>query len=225
MASLKKSTAEVLGRSPRPRRSATRLRSRYSAKKTSTVKKGRFSRDASVNRGDLKGLASLGKKEMKRRQDISNKMQRDADRDRRRARSIQSSQLRLQREAMERQRVEREQSRRDYQEQKTGIQRGIGQREALMRQIQEAPSTYEEAQRQAHDKSIQNQASLLASAGTRGGGGLRGILDQQRQKDLDIGSSSAVGRMEEMNQRRQLVGNLLGPVSYTHLTLPTTPYV
>ncbi|MBE8232421.1 MAG: hypothetical protein HAW67_01710 [Endozoicomonadaceae bacterium] len=99
------------------------------------------------------------------------------------------------------------QARKSYTESRT-------ERQDLIKEIREAPSTYEEAQRQAMNQSLKNQASLLSNLPTRGGGsGARELLDRQQESDLNIAQASSVGRLQELEGRRNSIGALLSQQS------------
>ena len=84
-------------------------------------------------------------------------------------------------------------------------------RTSLMNEIRNAPSTFEEAQRQGHEQSLKNTAALTSVLPTRAGGSaVKELLDRQQELDLNVASSSSVGRLQEIENRRNLLGNLLG---------------
>ena len=94
-------------------------------------------------------------------------------------------------------------ARQDYQDDRQA-QKG------LISELRNAPSTYEEAARQGHEQSLKNQSALASLLPTRAGGSAaRDILNQQKELDLNIAQSSAVGRLEEINQRRSQIANIL----------------
>jgi len=83
-------------------------------------------------------------------------------------------------------------------------------RKGLIEELRNAPSTYEEAQRQGHEQTLKNQAALAAVLPTRAGGSaVRSILDQQKELDLNVAQASSVGRLQEIAGRRNLMAQLL----------------
>ena len=83
-------------------------------------------------------------------------------------------------------------------------------RRSLMNEIKNAPSTYEEAQRQGHEKALQNASALASVLPTsQGGGVVSQLMNQARQQDLDVASASAVGRLQEAEGRRKQLGDLI----------------
>ena len=57
--------------------------------------------------------------------------------------------------------------------------------------------------------------------GTGSGGGEVGVMEESESKGVAVGT----GRSKQRGRVKCLLSDLIMSVSYTHLTLPTTPYV
>ena len=133
-----------------------------------------------------------------------------AEEERARARQLQDQTLADFNEQRDRLREERYQSIINYNQSRQNYQDDRVAQKGLISELRNAPSTYEEAQRQGHEQSLKNMSALASVLPTRAGGSTtRDLLNQQQQLDLNIAQSSSVGRLEEITQRRNTIANIL----------------
>ena len=156
-------------------------------------------------------LFKTAKEDKKKLDDRSDDMFDRSEEERERRLDLEDQTLDDVEESRKRSQEERLAALENYRQSRSQYQDDRVSRTSLMNEIRNAPSTYEEAQRQGHEQSLKNTAALAAVLPTRGGGSaVKSLLDKQQELDLNVASSSAVGRLQEIENRRGMLGQLLG---------------